>query len=95
MPAGRFCSVICNPTQAKALGWATCRFRFSGFIIHDRRISSLLLAGRGLGVEQFLAVRHGEEGVVEIESDWAANRRKMMAGRLSAVILEPAQAGED
>ncbi len=37
----------------------------------------------------------GEEGVVEIESDWTANKRERMAGRLSAVIFEPAQAEGD
>jgi putative transposase len=34
----------------------------------------------------------GQEGIVEIESDWTANKREGAAGRLCALILDPTQA---
>ena len=34
----------------------------------------------------------GHEGIVEIESDWTANKRERAAGRLCALILDPTQA---
>lgn len=36
----------------------------------------------------------GQEGIVEIESGWTANRRERIAGRLCALIYDPTQAKE-
>jgi putative transposase len=36
----------------------------------------------------------GQEGIVEIESDWTANKRERAAGRLCALSYNPTQAKE-